>query len=342
MEDNEQFDEIISDIKKSLKSLKETNETEDSDEEETIEDVNPTILLLFSQKKRIRRSTEFKYFFGYHEGNATDSFKNILDGTIEKILNTDLIDDFNEDNPEAHVVIDLSTVDNWEHYENAIKDITIPELENLKTLKTSLNNFILAYVNDEIIIGQIRRLYARQVLVDNDKTSFMFNGAVFDDAEKNDDRIEIDDDFDVFFILKEDKKMAITKNHDIFNEIFDMYDQIEKEALEVISESNVYEFFEDKTKIIEIAKSDRNIQNMLRNKITNEAFAIVTIDNLSEAKTKLGDLVNFKINDNGKILLSSEKEKESLKGVIKAAGYYYNESLYGNHIIEGRPTQKLT
>lgn len=343
MEDLEEFKKTVKNIKENIENfeqIKDENSIENEVESES-ETTIPNISLLFTQKKRIMKSTEFKYFSGHHEGNATERFINILNNTIQKIINKNIISNFSEDSPDDYVLINLNNVDNWEHYETAINNVTVPNVDDLKTLKSSLNNFILARKNEIILIGQIKRLYPRQVLLDTDTVSFMFNNNIFNDVEIYEDRVEIEDDFDVFFILIEDLKLAIVKNQKTFNDIFDMHDQIKNEALEVVSTSNLYEFFDNKEKIIEIIESDRTVQNMLRNPITSEAFAEITMENLLEAKSKLENLADFEIN-NGNIKLSSEKEKESLKCVIKTAGHCYNAALYGSDIIEGRPTKKLT
>lgn len=318
-------------LKENLESIETSLKTE-----------NSNITLLFTRKKRIKHETTFNYFRGHHEGNATEALRDILFANVAKVKNEDYINDFNENNSDAFVKINLNDIDNWKHYEEPINNINSQELENLKDLKKSLNNFMIFHKDENgDIIGQIRRIYPRQVLLDKGFISLFFNDNIFNEAKEDNDDIQIDSDFDVLFILKGDKQLAIAKDQIIFNEIFDMDDQIKKEALEVVSESKLYDFFEDINKVMKIAEEDRNIQSMLRNKVTMEGFSEISLDELLGAKTKLGDIVNFDVYDS-KIVLAQDNEKQSLKGVIKAAGYHYNESLYGEHIIEGRPSKKLT
>lgn len=317
-------------IKESLRSIKHSLEAED---------VN--LNLFFTKKERIKGETNFKFFRAHHNGNATEALKEILIGNIEKVKNENYINDFNENNSDAFVKIDLSLIDNWQHYEGALNNIESHEIENLKALKKSLNNFMISHKDENgVIVGQIRRIYPKQVLLNKGFISLPFNENVFNEVKEDHEHVEIDNDFDVLLIVKDDEKIAIARDQTIFNEIFDMDDQIKREALEVVSESRLYDFFEDKDRILRIAKEDRNIQSMLRNKITMEGFSEISLNDLELAKTKLGSIVDFNITD-GRIVLSENNEKESLKGVIKAAGYHFNESLYGEHIIEGRPTKKL-
>lgn len=301
-------------------------------------ELSEELLLLFTRRFRVRSKTRFHFFRAHHEGSAQDLIGNILNTNIDNAVDSEFIDSYEENRSDALVKIDLNQIDNWQYYEEAIIDTTSEQLEDLKDVKSSLNNYIIAHSNESgLIIGQIRRLFPRQVLTDKGLNKLLFNDNVFNHAFPDDDNVEVDDNYDLIFILDNHEKIALIKNYNAFIEIFDMHDQIEHEAIEVVNSSHILPFFDNENNIRSLIETDRNIQNMLQNNVIKEGFREVTMDDLNTIKSRLGDNVDFEIS-NGKIILGTE-EKKSLRDLIKSAGYHYNQSLYGKHIIEGKPSR---
>lgn len=301
-------------------------------------ELSEELLLLFTKRFRVRCKTRFHFFRAHHEGNARDLIKNILNSNIDSAVGSEFIDSYDENRSDALVKIDLNQIDNWQYYEKAIIDTISEQLEDLKEVKSSLNNYIIAHRNESgLIIGQIRRLFPRQVLTDKGLNKLLFNDNMFNHAFQDDDNVEVDDNYDLIFILDNHEKIALIRNYNAFIEIFDMHDQIEHEAIEVVNSSHILPFFDNENNIRSLIETDRNIQNMFQNNVIKQGFREVTMDDLNTIKSRLGSNVDFEIS-NGKIILGTE-EKKSLRDLIKSAGYHYNQSLYGKHIIEGKPSR---
>lgn len=299
------------------------------------------ILLLFSKKGRRNSKTIFKYYKAAHQGEARKTFEDILKNNLKEALESEYSDDFASENPTALIKMDLNTINMWEDYEKGIIENHNHDLENLKMLKSQLNNYILAYKDKNFTIGQIRRITPKKVLADNHVQKAQYNGNTFDSITIESDSVEIDDEFDVFFIITPEEKIGLIKDRDMFVDIFDLDEETKNNAINTLESSPIIDFCPESTEIMEIVETDRNIQYMLRNNLTSDGLTSIQLDDLNLIKSKLKDNVTFNIIDN-QIMLDSKNKKQSVKDLIKAAGYHFNQSLYNEAIIEGIPQKRIS
>jgi hypothetical protein len=137
--------------------------------------------------------------------------------------------------------------------------------------------------------------------------------------------------------------IGIINNNNNFSSIFDLNEQYENEAKEIVSTSTIFNDFIEPSRISEMIANDRTLQRTLRSPVCKKAFEEIKSEDLIEIKDVLEDNVKFDIDGEGKIILP-ENEKPALKEFIRAVGHYYNRSIYGADppIIVGKPKEVLT
>lgn len=304
------------------------------------------------------RKTKYNFYGTNLDQDLEKEIGKFLKQNVENLHEDNIIDQADDNLGESILKVNnLDDILNWKEFaENAFTESR--EVTALKDIKKNLNCFIIYYKDETKIIGQIRRVWPRNVLLeeengsDNKKISkkrIFISDEIFKTMEVKED-LTIDNYFDFMFLFEygagqedngEKLKIGLINNCENYYSIFDMDTQFANEAKEIISSCNIFDNFEEPTKVKKMIGEDRVLQRTLRNQVCRESFESINEENLVEIKEALTDNVKFDIEDN-KIILPDKEQKKALKEFIRAVGRYYNKSIYGDSkIIEGKPVRVL-
>lgn len=318
-----------------------------------INNLDASNLSLFFGKKGMKNNERYYTFQeGMKNYKVSDKLLSFLKDNLKTLTESTIKDDFNENEPNNYIYFDLEKINVWNQFEPVIyKDITkfkdvddkeikrcnknFREVKSLKKLKYQINHYLLIYEAEDYILGQISKIYPKQVFHES-KLRFLFENEKFTEitSEKN---IEIDEHDSVLFFINKDIKIGFTKNKKEYENIFDMDVQYKLDALNTIKNSDFKEYCNIK-KVNKIIKKDLTIQRMLHNSVTKNAFENFDINKMKKSYNIIKDEkeFNFKLEKN-KFIIDNKNERESLRHIIKFIGLYYNVSLDGDMIIEGIP-----
>jgi len=304
------------------------------------EDPKIKALLCFCRKYRASRETKYSFYKANTNSDVADKLKLWLIENI-KSMDFDKLDALGESNG---YTIKLDEITKWESFkENAFR-LECQELGDLKRIKSNLNNFIIyCRLNDDFIIGQIKKLGPSSVLMKRGYYKLGFENNAFCSLEEE-KHVEITKFYDfIFFIFGELRIGFINPSEassENFESIFDMQEQYQENAKKIIRDSSIFSLFPNPDQILDLVNSDRVVQKMLMNPVSQRGISDAKKDDLKQIKEKLGMEVRFQIKGDS-ILLQEGKEKDSLKDLIKALGYHYNRTLVGEYLIEGTPKRIL-
>jgi len=305
-----------------------------------IRDPNVQVELCFCRKYRISRNTRYAFYRGEIDKTVTEELKKWLIDNIQQLENRE-ISKFAEGGEGSIFSIELDDINTWNSFEeNAFSLENQEEFTDLKVIRDNLNNYIIYIKLEDALIGQIRRMQPKNVLDKKGRFSMFFDNSTFN-VLREDKGVRLDKYCDFLFIVKENKKLGIITNKEKFESIFDMYEQYQQEAENIISSSEIFLSFGDQTRMIEMVKTDRIIQKMLRNPVAQRGFSEVKGEDIVRIKEDLKDSVKFEINEKGEIVFPSENEKAAFRDLIKVIGHHFNETLFQKHIIESTPVRFL-
>jgi len=296
--------------------------------------------LCFCKKYRAERETRYMFYRANINSKVADELKTWL---IDNVKNIDLEKIDTDEETSIHS-IKMSEISKWKNYSEDAFKLECQELGDLKKIKKNLNNFIIYFkLNDELIVGQIKRLGSSSVLMKRGYYKLGFENNTFDTlVEENHVEITMFWDF-MFFIYKEQQIGLINSlpnSVENFEAIFDMYEQYQAKAKDIMRKSTFFAMFGNPDQILEIIATDRRVQKMLMNPVSQRGISEASKENIKQIKEELGDKVRFEIKGE-LIVLQQGNEKEALKDFIKALGYHFNKTLNGNHVIEGTPKRIL-
>lgn len=307
---------------------------------EQIEDTQVKAQLCFGKKYRAERETRYVFYRANTNSEVADGLKAWLINNIKNI-NVDRIDAHEE--PSAHC-IKLNEISKWKNFDDNAFKIECQELGDLKKIKRNLNNFVIYIKLDEDhIVGQIKKLGPSSVLMKRGYYKLGFENNAFDTLEEE-KHVEITMFWDFIFFIYKDQRIGLVNSSsncfENFESIFDMYEQYQEKAKDIMSKSTCFPMFRKPDQILEIINADRTIQKMLINSVSQKGISEAQKENIKQIKEELRDEVRFEIKDES-IILQEGKEKEALKDLIKALGYHFNKTLIGEHVIEGTPKRIL-
>lgn len=290
--------------------------------------------------RRYRQKNNTKYIF-YRANISTDiasEFKNWIMNHINSLKDKDIkeISEYAEGYLHA---VSLDNINTWKFFEDNAFSIGCQELTDLISLKRSLNNYIIYIKLEDALVGYATCVKSSKVLEKRGIYRMQFNNSTFN--QLNDNKcVEIDDSCSFLFILNSAMKLGLIFNKYDFESIFDMNEQYQQEAENIIRTSKIFPCFKNGNRIVEIIKSDRVIQKMVRNPVSQRSFSEIEIEDLEIIKKELNDEVNFIIDKNNNIILG-ENEKEAFRDLIKSIGHHFNKTLFGDYIIESSPKRFL-
>ncbi|HNR43606.1 MAG TPA: hypothetical protein PKH80_00425 [Methanofastidiosum sp.] len=306
---------------------------------ELLNETQNKVELCFTKKYR----NDGKTIYSFYRGQITDEVSNVFkDWLIYNLNNVNSLD--NEIEPFSLEIdsevssVTLDAIDNWHHFDDKAFNLGGQETTDLEKIKHDLNNFILYLKTDTYLIGQIRILHPKDILSGGPKIKvFITDDNVFNKLEKERKGIEIDDYCDFIFIIGNPTRLGLVVNRNNFISIFDLNEQSENEAINIVSSSEFYNSFQDGQSILNIITHDRRFQKMINNPVSKLGFAEMTLEDLVSIKEDWEDLLKFNINEAGKIDFENGKEKEGFKDLICCMGHRYTISLRKNHLLEGIP-----
>lgn len=318
-----------------------------------IENLNQTdIYLLFGKKERRNDETRYSFFEGQTQNeDIRTAMLNILIDNFNNLIDSNIINQFDENDDESYIFFNLEAINTWNAFEPYVymqienfKEIPENEIGNynkdpqqitaLESLKRNLNHYVITNETEEYIFGQITRIMPKQILIND--SQLIFEEEIFTEI-KEESGIKFNPISSILFFINDEFKIGFIKNYKDFQDIFDMNQQYLETALNTINDSefsNYCDFnYED------IINHDRNIQKMLNKELTQYGFENFDLDNINRAYENLtNDMGNLPFNFDGETFeIDENNQKESFKSMIKFIGYYYNQSLDGEHIIEGTP-----
>lgn len=295
--------------------------------------------LCFCKKYRSRNNkTKYIFYKGNTNIEVSEALGSFLLDNIRGLSQKEEIDELDDNLENNYIKLDdLNNIGNWKFFEEEAFNASTQKVKDLKELLNSLNCFIIYFRIEEMLIGQIRRITPSKVLSNEGFIMRLaFGNKVFNKL-RDDDDVTIDKYYDFMFFLDDNEKVGVINNYDAYCSIFDFNEQFYEEAKEVVASSDIFSQFSDSDRIIKLIESDRTLQRTLRNKVCSAAFNEVKKENIKEIKDELGDSVSFDIDEEFNIKFPNDDEKKALKEFIRTVGHYYNKSIYGNHIVEGRP-----
>lgn len=328
--------------------------------QENLNDCNENNLHLYFGKKT-RRDDETVYVF-YEANTNIDVRRSLLNffvNNLNKLKNDNITIGNNDDVPEGYLKTNLENIHVWNQFEDCVysdiskfKDVAENEIQrttkkvhhvkNLKKIKSNLNHYLLINESDNCIYGQISRIKSSNILFG--KKWIFFEDEKFTEM-KTEENIELEEKDSVLFYIDREHKWCFVNNIDEYDEIFDMNEQYETNAINVINESEFSNHCNNMELVNEIIRSDRIIQKMLNKQLTVEAFNNFELDDINDSfETFNGYDVVDKYNvifENEEFIIDEENGKESLKNIIKFIGGYYNRSLNGKFLIEGNPSHVI-
>ncbi len=308
--------------------------------------------LLFGKKERRNDETRYSFF----EGNTLDddiltSMLNVLVDNFNNLIDSNIIDQFDEDDDESYILFNLEDINTWNAFEPYVymvienfKEIPQNEIGNynqeplpiteLEGLKRNLNHYIFVNETEEHIFGQITRIMPKLVLIND--SQLLFEEGTFTEI-KEESGIKFNPIDSILFFINRDFKICFINNYKDFQEIFDMNQQYLETALNTINDSDFADYCNFDYE--EIINHDRNIQNMLNRELTQYGFENFDFENVNRAyDTLTNEIGDLPFEFNGETFeIDENNQKESFKSMIKFIGYYYNQSLDGEHIVEGTP-----
>lgn len=303
-----------------------------------IKDAEVRPQMCFCRKYRANGNTKYIFYRANIFEDVANEFKNWLTNHINSLKDKDIKEMSGYTEGYLHSV-DLDNISTWKYFEDNAFSIGCQELIDLKSIKRNLNNYVIYIKLNDTLVGYTTCVRPSNVLVKRGFVRLQFNNSTFNQINNNKD-VEINKLCSFLFISNNTLKKGLIFNKDDFESIFDMNEQYQREAEHIIRTSNIFQFFTNKEKILEIVKSDRVIQKMLRNPVSQKSISEIKIEDISIIKECLCDDVNFTIDKENNIVLG-ENEKAAVRDLIKAIGHHFNKTIYGNNIIESSPKRFL-
>lgn len=315
---------------------------------------NGVIQLFFGKKRRENNETKYNFYRAPIADDVRDLLIKILKKNFKRISRDNLVDEINDENGDYFVKRELDDINNWKNFEYVIfneldkfQDKTEGEIDKfnknkkkkvrktnkLEKMKSNLNSYLFVYENDELIIGQINRIFPKNVIVDPSVIRLVFQEELFTKIN-SDENVEIGEHSDILFFINKDYNICFTKNNN-FIEIFDMNEQYESEACDVINRSSFVNYCDDEDIEKTIIES-RIIQKMLNNPMTIKGFENFEWESFNNSITEINKEFSFRI-ENNNVILDTNNKSDAFKDVIKVIGYRFTKTLNDNEIIEGVP-----
>lgn len=325
--------------------------------QENLDECNKENLHLFFGKKT-RRNNKTVYVF--YEADTNDivrsSLVNFFINNLRKLRNDNITTGNNENVPEEYLKTNLEGIHVWDQFECCVysdiskfKDVDnneirranrrVHQVKKLKNIKSNLNHYLLINESDNCIFGQISRIKSSKVLLG--KKRIFFEGEKFTEM-KTEENIELEETDSVLFYIDKDHKWCFVNNIEEYDEIFDMHEQYETNAINLINASEFSNHCNNMGLVNEIIRNDRNIQKMLNKELTVESFENFDLDDIKDSFKTFNryDVVDEYdvVFENEEFIIDENNGKESLKNIIKFVGGYYNQSLNRKFLIEGNPS----
>lgn len=325
--------------------------------QENLDDCNEENLhLYFGKKTRRDKKTTYVFYEADTNEKVRKSLLIFFINNLNKLRNDNITTGNNDDVPEEYLKTNLEGIHVWNQFESCVySDITkfkdideydtpkndkkVHTVKELKNIKSNLNHYLLINESDNCIYGQISRIKSSKVLMG--KKWIFFEGEKFTEM-KTEENIELEERDSVLFYIDKNRKWCFVNNIDEYDDIFDMNEQYETNAINVINESDFSNHCNDMDLVNEIIRSDRRIQKMLNKQMTVQAFENFELGDINDSFETfngydVGDEYNV-VFENEKFVVDENNGKESLKNIIKFVGGYYNQSLNGKFLIEGNPS----
>jgi len=319
--------------------------------------IEENLHLYFGKKTRRDNETIYVFYEADTNENVRKSLLNFFVKNLNKLKNDNITTGNNDNAPEKYLKTNLERIHVWNQFENCIySDITkfkdideneiqktnkkIHHVKELKKIKSNLNHYILVNESDNCIYGQISMIKGSKVLLG--KKWMFFEGEKFTEM-KSEENIELEEKDSILFYIDKEHKWCFVNNIDEYDDIFDMNEQYETNAINLINESEFSNHCNNMDLVNEIIRNDRKIQKMLNKQMTVHAFENFELDDINESFETF-DYFDIEdkydvIFENEEFIIDENNGKESLKNIIKFIGGYYNQSLNGKFLIEGNPTQ---
>lgn len=310
--------------------------------------------LYFGKKKRKLNETIYTFYEASTNTNVRNSLLTFFINNLSKLRNDNITENGNEDSPEDYQKINLEGIHVWDQFESCIysdisrfKDIDkgnikknkkrIHHVKELKKIKSNLNHYLLINESDNCIFGQISRIKSSNVLYG--KKWFFFKDEEFIEMKKE-ENVELEERDSILFFIDKEHKFGFVNNLEEYEEIFDMNQQYETNAINLVNNSEFSNYC-DIDVVNRIIRSDRNIQKMLNRQLTVDAFENFDFNDINHSfetfnSFDVEDTYNVVL-DGNQFIINENNEKESLRNIIKFVGGYYNQSLNGKYLIEGNP-----
>lgn len=294
--------------------------------------------MCFCRKYRANGDTKYIFYRANIFEDVANEFKNWLTNHIDSLNDKDIKEISGYTEGYLHSVY-LGNISTWKYFEDNAFSIGCQELVDLKSIKRNLNNYIIYIKLNDTLVGYTTCVRPSNILAKSGFVKLQFDNSTFNQINNNKD-VEINKSCSFLFISNNTLKLGLIFNKDDFESIFDMNEQYQREAEHIIRTSELFQFFTNKDRILEIVKSDRVIQKMLRNPVSQKSLSEIKIDDINTIKKCLGDDVNFAIDETNCITLG-RNEKDAFRNLIKAIGHHFNKTLFGNYIIESSPKRFL-
>jgi hypothetical protein len=270
-------------------------------EEIESKDIAPS--LCFCRKYPRYNKPNYIFYRSNMESEVSDTVGSFLSENIEELGYKTEVDILDDNLEECFSEIDLDDILYWETFEENAFSLSTQQLKDLEKLKPNLNSFIIYYRTENKLIGLIRRLYPSSILEQKGLIYRMsFKKNTFNQI-KNEELVTIDQFYDFMFLaefekielevdgeeIKEEIPKRITgigviNNYKNFCSIFDINEQFEKEAMEIVSSSKIFLNFKEPSNISQIIANDRTLQRTLRNPVCKEAFENIKHENIIEIR----------------------------------------------------------
>jgi len=308
----------------------------------TISDPKNRINLRFCKKTRQNRTSQYSFHNAGINKEIEECFREWLTNSIKWIENRGILDnEVTSNNNTCFQAVDLNSILNWNQFNEKAFKISENISINISKYKSNLHSQIIftKTADENYIIGQISKLTPAHVMKGKNEFFLFHNGSTFNSIYELNDGVKLKKFANFFFIMSKSLNIGIIINEENFEQIFDMNEQYEHEAITNISKSAIFASILNQEEIISIVKDDRNIQKMLRNPVTKQVLSIITLEAIIMIKEELRDLLPYNIIDEEKIEFAGNDQKEELKVFIKSISHHYNHTLWGNKIVEGTPSK---
>lgn len=236
--------------------------------------------------------------------------------------------------------VDLSGLDIWDEFENNAFggiNLRIPELDKLKN---GLVAVIIFVKTAQEYYGQITRTFPSNILNKKGLYKLHFNGQKFNDLSE-DKGLRLHKKADFIFYNKGGKKEGIILDKNNFKEIFDLWEEYRKKALENAKGVNLFSKSQYFNSFYDVIGGDRQIQKMLMNPEFEQYLNDTTYEHLIKLKKEVPEIAFELDEENKDFVLPTGKEKESIKSLIKAISGRYSRTLDNQHLFENSGVRKL-